>query len=135
MHPNEKLLRDIDAAQVRQDMEGFFAGHTDDVVIHIGGKSTLAGVYKGKDQFQELFGKFMEKTPDYTFESHAYFADDEHGIILQRSHWARGNERLTSNDTFVCHFRDGKVSELWIMSDDQYAVRSEERRVGKECRL
>lgn len=122
MHPNERLLRDADEAQMRQDMEAFMGAYADDVVIHVPGKSSLAGTYKGKDQFQELFGRFMERSPEYTFEPHDYLANDEHGVVLQRSHFKRGDETLDSNDTFVCHFRDGKVSEFWFSSDDQDAV-------------
>lgn len=122
MHPNEKLLRDSDEAQMRGDIDGFAAAFTDDVIVHIPGRSSLAGDYKGKDQFLELFQRFLERTPEYTFEPHAYFADDEHGVSLQRSHYKRGSEMLDGNDSFVCHFRDGKISEFWFTSDDQYAV-------------
>jgi ketosteroid isomerase-like protein len=122
MHPNEQVLRDLDDAQMRGDVEAFAAGYTDDVIVHIPGKSSLAGVYKGKDQFQEVFGKFMEAVPEYTFEPHAYFADDEHGVSLQISHYKKGDQTLDSNDTFVCHFRDGKVSEFWYLAEDSDAV-------------
>ena len=122
MHPNEQVLRDSDEAQARGDFETFAGSFTDDVVVHISGRSSLAGAYKGKEQFFGVFGRFTERTPEYTFEPHAYFADDEHGVILQRSHYKRGDERLDTNDTFVCHFRDGKISEMWIVSDDPYGV-------------
>lgn len=122
MHPNEKVLRDADEAQVRGDVEAFSDAYTDDVIVHIPGKSSLAGTYKGKDQFQEVFGKFMERIPEYTFEPHAYFADDEHGVSLQISHYRKGDQALDSNDTFVCHFRDGKVSEFWYLAEDTDAV-------------
>lgn len=122
MHLNEKLLRDSDEAQARGDIDAFFAGYTDDVIVHVPGKNSLAGVYKGKDQLREVFGKFMERSPDFAFDNHAYFADDEHGVILQRSTYARGSERLSSNDTFVCHFREGKISEFWLCSEDQDAL-------------
>ena len=122
MHPNEKLLRDADEGQMEGDTEAFVGFYADDVVVHIPGKSSFAGVYKGKDQFLELFGRFMERTPEYSFESHAYLADDEHGVILQTSHYKRGDETLDSNETFVCHFREGKISEFWFLSDDPYAV-------------
>jgi uncharacterized protein len=122
MHPNEQVLRDLDEAQTRGDVEGFSGFFTDDVVVHVPGKSSLSGVYKGRDQFLELFGRFMERAPEYTFEPHAYFADDEHGVALQRSHYKRGDETLDSNDTFVCHFTDGKISELWLLSEDEAAV-------------
>ncbi|HEY7401260.1 MAG TPA: nuclear transport factor 2 family protein [Actinomycetota bacterium] len=122
MHPNEQLLRDADEAQTRGDVEAFASFYADDVVVHIPGKSSLAGDYKGKDQFMELFRRFTERTPEYTFESHDYLANDEHGIILQRSHYRRGDETLDANDVFVCHFRDGKISEFWFSSDDPYAT-------------
>ena len=122
MHPNEKLLRDSDEAQMRGDIDGFTAAFADDVIVHIPGRSSLAGVYKGKDQFLEVFQRFMERAPEYSFEPHAYFADDEHGISLQRSHYGRGDQTLDTNDTFVCHFRDGRVSEFWFLSEDSYAV-------------
>jgi ketosteroid isomerase-like protein len=122
MHPNEQVLRDLDAAQMNGDVEAFSGYFTDDVIIHVPGKSSFAGVHKGKDQFLELFGRFMERTPEYTFEPHAYLADDEHGVTLQHSHYKRGNETLDDDDTFVCHFRDGKVSEMWFLSQDQEAV-------------
>lgn len=122
MHPNEKVLRDMDEAQMNDDVEGFMSHVTDDIVINMPGKSSLSGVYKGKDQFMEVFQRFMERTPEYTFEPHAYLADDEHGISLQRSHYKRDNETLDTNDTFICHFRDGKVSEIWFGTDDPYGT-------------
>jgi ketosteroid isomerase-like protein len=122
MHPNEKLLREADEAMSRGDIEAFMSAHADDVVIHMPGKSSIAGVYKGKDQFAEAFQKFMERSPEYSSEPHAYLADDEHGVILQRTHYKRGNETLDTNDTFVCHFRDGKISEIWLATDDPYGT-------------
>jgi uncharacterized protein len=122
MHPNEQLMRDVDQAQIAGDVETFGGYFAEDVIVHIPGKSSLAGVYKGKDQFLELFGKFLERIPEYTFEPHAYLADDEHGVSLQFSHYKRGNEALDANDTVVCHFRDGKISEFWFISEDQDAV-------------
>ncbi len=122
MHPHEKVLRDIDEAQLRGDVEAFAGFFTDDVIVHIPGKSSLAGVYKGREQFIELFGRFIERVPEYTFEPHAYLADDEHGVSLQRSHYKRGDDNLDSNDAFVCHFSDGKVSEFWLLSENSDEV-------------
>ena len=122
MHPNEQLLRDADQAQIDGDIEAFGGFYTDDVIVHIPGKSSFAGVHKGKDQFIELFGRFLERTPEYSFEPHAYFADDEHGVLLQRSHYKRGDETLDSNDVFVCHFRDGKIAEFWLTGDSESEV-------------
>jgi hypothetical protein len=48
MHSNEKLLRDADEAQTRGDAEAFAGFYTDDVIVHIPGKSSFAGVYEGR---------------------------------------------------------------------------------------
>ena len=122
MHPNEQVLRDIDAAQMANDAEGFMSHFADDVVVHMSGKSSLAGTFRGKAEFADVFQRFTERSPDYTFEAHAYFADDEHGVSLQRSHYGRGDRTVDTNDVFVCHFRDGKVTEMWLTTDDPYAV-------------
>jgi ketosteroid isomerase-like protein len=91
-------------------------------VVHMPGKSSLAGTFRGKDAFMDVFARFTERAPEYTFEPHAYFADDEHGVLLQRSHYGRGDETLDTSDVFVCHFRDGKVAEMWLTTDDQDAL-------------
>ncbi len=122
MHPNEQVLRAIDEAQMNGDVEALMGHFTDDVVVHVSGRSALSGDHRGKDAFMALFGRFMERTPGYAFEPHAYLADDEHGVSLQRSHYQRGDETLDTDDVFVAHFRDGKVSEVWFISQDQHAT-------------
>ncbi|HEX9776198.1 MAG TPA: nuclear transport factor 2 family protein [Actinomycetota bacterium] len=121
MHPNEKIARDADAAMERGDVEAFLGYHAEDVIVHIAGKSSLAGTYKGKEQFQELFGRFMERSPGFAFEAHDYLANDDHVVLLQRSHYERGDERLDVNDVFIMHVRDGKIAEFWIISEEQDA--------------
>lgn len=48
MHPNKKVLRDSDEAQLRGDLEAFMNGFTDEVVVHIAGKSSFASDYKAR---------------------------------------------------------------------------------------
>ncbi len=121
-HPNAEVLRLADEAMLRGDIEGFFSYYTDDVVVHAGGTSRLAGDYNGRDQLQELFGQFMEAMGEYSFENHAYLADDEHGVILQRSKAVKDGQTHVFNEVFVFHFRDGKISEMWYVPLDQTTV-------------
>jgi ketosteroid isomerase-like protein len=116
MPDNVQILREIDQAQRSGDIDAFLGYFTDDVQIHAGGDNKLAGDYQGKDQFQELFGRYMEAAgDDYSFDSHAYLADDEHGVVLQTSHYQRSGQKLDSQEALVVHFRDGKVSEAWFI--------------------
>ena len=121
-HPNITLLRENDEAMERGDLEGFFGGYADDVVIHLGGSSSIAGDYKGQDQAREAFGRFMAAAGEYSFENHAYLADDEHGVVLQQGTFRKDGRSFTTKETFVTHFRDGKISELWYLPADQAGV-------------
>jgi ketosteroid isomerase-like protein len=118
-HPNVEVLRRVDEAQLKDDMETFFAQFTDDVVVHVGGHNKVSGVHRGLDQLKELFAQFMELAGDYSFENHAYLADDEHGVTLQRGTMRRGDKTFVMNEVFILHFRDGKISEMWYMPGDQ----------------
>lgn len=121
-HPNAEILRQADEAMERGDIEGFLSHYSEDVVVHAAGSNRLAGDYKGLDQLQDLFGRFMQAMGEYTFQNHAYLADDEHGIILQRGKSVRDGETREFNEVFVFHFRDGKISEMWYVPVDQAAV-------------
>ena len=61
---------------------------------------------------------------EYSFENHAYLADDEHGVILQRSTAVREGKVLQLDEVFVFHFSDGKMSEMWYVPVDQAAFDS-----------
>ena len=121
-HPHVDTMRQIDEAMGKGDLGAFFGYYTDDVQAHIRGKNKPAGDYTGKDQLQAVFGRFMEAMGAYTFENHAYLADDEHGIALQRSKSERGGETLELEEVLVMHFREGKVSEMWYVPVDQAAL-------------
>jgi hypothetical protein len=121
-HPNTDILRGIDDAMLSGDLDKFFAYFTDDVVLHISGSSALAGVHKGKEQMQEVFGRFQTMVGEYSFEAHAYLADDEHGVAMQKSKAVRDGQTLELDEVFVVHFRDGQVSEMWYLPTDQAAI-------------
>ena len=121
-HPNAASLRRADEAMEQGDIEGFFSHYIDDVVVHVSGRSRLAGDYKGTDRLQDLFARFMEAMGEYTFTNHAYLADDEHGVILQRGKSVRDGTTEEFDEVFVFHFRDGRISEMWYVPADQAAV-------------
>jgi ketosteroid isomerase-like protein len=123
-HPNAEILRQADEAMTAGDIEKFMSFYTDDVRVHARGRNSLAGDYQGMEAFQTLFAKFMEAAGNYTFENHAYLADDEHGVILQKGKFERGGKTLEVDESFIMHFRGGKISEMWYVPTDQAAVDS-----------
>jgi ketosteroid isomerase-like protein len=121
-HRNVETLRRIDKAQVAGDLETALSQYTDDVLGHVGGDNKLSGDYQGLEQLQAMLGRFFEASGEYSFENHACLADDEHGIVLQRGTMRRGGETFSTNEVFVVHFRDGKISEYWYQPWDQAGV-------------
>jgi ketosteroid isomerase-like protein len=50
-------------------------------------------------------------------------ASDEHVVVLAKVHAQRAGKTLQQGDySHVSHFRDGKLSEAWIVNVDQYEV-------------
>ena len=121
-HPQLEALRKSEEAFANGDVEGAFAFYHDDFVVHIPGRHSFAGDYTGRDAFLELMGSMAERSSPTGSENLAYFADDEHGIVLVRGHYARGNRTFEEQIVFVMRFRDGKVSEMWPIPFDQAAL-------------
>jgi hypothetical protein len=120
-HPNEKIMRELDAALNANEIEKAFSYFADDVVAHIGGKSKLGGTYKGRGELMETFGRFMQamgENPE--LETHDIVAGDTHGFMLQTFRGKRGNERIELNGVGVFHFANGKISEAWFLDEDPY---------------
>ena len=90
------------------NLEVVFGTMSDDIVWHMGGESCLSGTVRGKEALGERLGEFEERS-DGTFR-----------VI---TNWA------ASNDCFVA----ASVVSL-TERDGEKLTRSEERRVGKECR-
>lgn len=121
-HPNEQLLRKVDKAFQAGDLETFWSLHTDDVVVHVGGRNAVSGDYKGIAEFQAAFAKFAELSGKFALETHDILASDTHGIILQRLTAERGGKNYSGNLVGIAHFREGKISEIWFIDEDAYAA-------------
>jgi ketosteroid isomerase-like protein len=119
---NVDVLREMDEAMARGDFATFFGSYAPDVVVHVAGNNALAGTYRGLDQLQALFGRFMQASGQYTFENHAYLADDQRGVILQRGTMRRDGETFVTDEAFVYTLRDGKIAEFWYLPFDQAGV-------------
>jgi uncharacterized protein len=122
-HPNEETLRRSDEAQAKGDVQGMMDMFADDVVVHIGGRSTMAGDYKGKDQLIESYGRFMQSLGESAvMETHDILANDTHGILLQSFTTESGGQRVKINAVGILHFTNGKVSEAWFIDEDPYTA-------------
>jgi uncharacterized protein len=122
-HPNVARIRDGYAAFAKGDFDTLNELFAEDLVWHIGGRNQLAKDYRGRDEVYGFFGRLLELT-DGTFhiDLHTVFADAEHGVALVATSASRGGKSVRINEAHVYHLRDGRVTEFWDASTDEYAL-------------
>lgn len=122
-HPNAELGRRFLKALDEQDFGTVETLVADDVVAHFPGTNKVSGTYKGRDQLFSVFAKGDELT-EGTFERdlHDVTASDDHVVILVTIRAQRDTKRITWNGANVWHVEDGKLTEVWLLSDNQAAT-------------
>jgi uncharacterized protein len=122
-HPNIARLKNGYAAFDKGDFTVLDDLFADDLLWHTGGRSQVAGDYRGREAVYGLVSKLMEITEgSFRLDLHAVFADDEHGVALVAATASRGSRSITVNEAHVFHLHDGKVVEFWDATTDQYAL-------------
>src|SRR5436305_179928 len=82
-HPNAELLRKGYDAFEKGDMDTVRSLMAEDTVLHVFGRSEIAGDYRGQDAVFGFCGKLVERAGgSFKIERHAVLADDEHGAVL-----------------------------------------------------
>ena len=103
-----------------QRVSDFFA---DDIVWHIGGRSLLAGDYRGKEEALGFLAKTMEMTGgEFSLEIHDILANDEHAVALVVARGEREGKTLEDRQAHALHIKYGKVTEYWANPGDQYTI-------------
>jgi ketosteroid isomerase-like protein len=115
---------------LKRGYEAFQTGNLDllrnelfdpDIVWHSPGRNILSGDYKGADAVIALFVKQFEETGGtFAVELHDVLGSDDHAVALGRAKGERNGKSINEPYAHVCHFRDGKLTEAWIMDFDPY---------------
>jgi ketosteroid isomerase-like protein len=122
-HPNEDLVRRGYDAFSRGDMQTLREVFHPDIVWHAPGRGQLAGDYEGVDAVLAYFGRTMELTGGtFRVGLHDVVANDRHAVGLNTVHAERNGQTLDDRSALVFHVRDGKATEVWQFSGDQYAA-------------
>jgi uncharacterized protein len=122
-HPNQTLISEAFAAFGRGDMDAlrnqYFA---EDIRWHIQGRNPLAGDYEGVAQVLEAFGRISELSEGtFVADLHNVLANDEQAVALWTARGERAGKQLENPIAQVIDIRDGKWTEVWAYSADQYA--------------
>jgi ketosteroid isomerase-like protein len=122
-HPNVMRSRDAYAAFGRGDLDALREQFADDVVWHVGGRSPLAGDYKGQDEIFGFFGKLFEMTEGtLSIDIHDILANDEHTCVLVTMSAKRGDRMFEQRAVHVFETdEDGRTKAFWSFEEDQAA--------------
>jgi ketosteroid isomerase-like protein len=119
-------------AALRRGYEAFQTGNLDvlrdelfdaDIVWHSPGRNPLSGDFKGADAVIASFVRQAEETAGtFKVEVHDILGSDDHAVALATASAQRNGKSISEPYAHVCHFRDGKMTEAWILNYDLYKV-------------
>jgi len=122
-HPNEELTRRGFDAFAKGDVDTLRELFDQDAVGHVPGRSPLAGDYRGVDAILGFFARLAELSGGtFRTDVHDVVANDEHAVGIYVTRGEREGRTLENRNVLVSHIRNGKLTEAWLMSDDQYAA-------------
>ena len=122
-HPNEELTRRGFAAFAKGDVDTLRELFDQDAVWHVAGRSQLSGDHRGMDAILGNFAKTAELTGGtFRIDLHDVVVNDEHAVAIYVTRAEREGRTLEARQVLVSHIRNGKLTEAWLMSEDQYAA-------------
>ena len=119
-HPNVALLRKGYEAFAKGDMATLTQQWSEDMVWHWSGNTPFSGDHKGRDAVFRVLARYRELSGGTArVDLHDILANDEHAVALTRGMVSRQGKDLNVLETYVYHVSNGKVTEVWMFSEDQ----------------
>src|SRR4051812_34239073 len=110
------------AAMESGDRETAFAFYADDLVAHVPGRSSLAGVLHGREAFAAYVRDVVARVDEIELELIDVLAGAERVALLVRERLRGPTGEIEIRRANVYRIRDGRIAEIWIHEADQYAV-------------
>ena len=119
----EWIVRQLLDALEARDVASIGELLADDVVYHFPGRGPVAGTYRGRDEviglFRALAGLF---DGPLAMTSHDVVASEAHVVDLATYTGGREGQSFTWNAVRLYHVDADRVSEIWLMIGDIYAL-------------
>ncbi len=117
------MRRYLDAVQ-RGDWEAGFAYYAHDIVIHVPGRSALAGEHRGRDAAVGYIQAALARShgADVEVELIDMLASEERVALIVRERFHREGGAVEIRRANVYRLRGDEIVEIWIFEYDQYAV-------------
>ncbi|HEX9311649.1 MAG TPA: nuclear transport factor 2 family protein [Actinomycetota bacterium] len=118
-HPNVRTVREGFEALDRGDMNWMTEHMSDDIVWHVGGKSKVAGEYRGKEAVMNLFARQSQMLGASKIDLHDVVGNDQHVIAIGRASVDDpGGGTVSWLYANVFHIENGITKEVWGLADE-----------------
>ncbi len=98
--------------------------YSDDVVMRLPGRGSLAGIHRGKEAVVAAISALLDRTSEFAAEVlviDRLVSGDRVALLLEEA-VERGDSRLELRRVKVYKVRDDRIVEIDIFEADQYAV-------------
>jgi ketosteroid isomerase-like protein len=119
----ETMRRYIQAVQ-RGDWETGLGFFSDDVVLHVPGRSELAGEHRGREAARRYLEAALARShgAEVEVELIDMLASQERVALLVRERFSRGGGAVELRRANVYRLRGQEIVEIWIFEANQYEV-------------
>jgi ketosteroid isomerase-like protein len=121
-HPNVTLIKDGYMAFAKGDTEFIRGLLADDVVHRVPGRGPICGEYRTPEDVLGFYVRLFELSGGtFRTEPYSVMANDEYGAALVQTYAERPGRVLDGRSVDLFRLRDGKITEIRTLAEDQYA--------------
>jgi len=123
MAAHDVMRRYLEAVQ-RGDWETGFGFFADDIVLHVPGRSSLAGEHRGRPAAEGYLHAALARAhgSEVTVELVDMLASEERVALLVRERFSRPGGAVEIRRANVYRLRGDRIAEVWIFEANQYEV-------------
>ncbi len=117
------MRRYLEAAQ-RGDWDTGFGFFADDVVLHVPGRSSLAGEHRGRAAAERYLHAALARShgAEVEVELVDMLASEERVALIVRERFSRPGGAVEIRRANLYRLRDDQIAEVWIFEANQYEV-------------
>jgi uncharacterized protein len=117
------MRRYLDAAR-RGDWETGSSFFAEDIVLHVPGRSALAGEHRGREAALSYIEAALARSHDAAVDIELIdmLTSDERVALILRERFKREDGVVEIARANVYRIRGDEIAEVWIFEGDQYAV-------------
>jgi uncharacterized protein len=123
--PNSSIysvVRRYANAWAANDLAAILDCYHDEVVFHYFGRSSLAGIHRGKAACFAILKQVREKTNRKLVSIQDVLAGEHFGLIVAVERFERDGVSVALERMLRYSVRDGKLAECWVYDEDQRLV-------------